>query len=121
MSEEYEPGDVHTPVPAGGYRRVGVVDLLAFLGVLAFTGWLIVLLDPAGHLDARLIFVGAGGLVTCGTTTWRRLRQPELRRWRNGQAAYCGGRMTVTTTWGVEGQPPTVSQPPTSEAQDGPR
>ena len=51
--------------------------------------------------------------MTSSVNAWRRLRRVELRRWRSGQLTYHGRRMTVTSAWGVEGQPL-----PTTEAPD---
>jgi len=112
MSEQYEPRVADPAAPAGGHARLGAVDLLAFLGVLALVGVLTLLVDRTGHLSARLAFAGAAGLVAGGVTAWRRLRRPELRRWRSGQAIYRGRRVTVVSAWGVEGQPPPAIEPP---------
>jgi len=38
---------------AAGQVRTGAADLLAFLGVLAFTGVLTLLVDHGGRLSAR--------------------------------------------------------------------
>ena len=101
--------------PAGGHARIGAIDLLAFLGVLVFVGVLTLLVDRTGQLSARLAFAGAAGLVAGCVTAWRRLRRPELRRWRSGQAIYRGRRVTVVSAWGVEGQPlPTIEPPATA-------
>jgi hypothetical protein len=85
--------------------------VLAFLGVLVFVGVLTLLVDRTGQLSARLAFAGAAGLVAGGMTAWRRLRRPELRRWRSGQAIYRGRRVTMVSAWGVEGQPLPAIEP----------
>jgi hypothetical protein len=108
MSEQHKPTD--TATRAAGLSRVGG-DLLAFLGVLVFAAGLTLLVNRAGHLSARLGFAGAAGLVAGCATAWRRLRRPGPHRWRSGQMIYRGGRVTLVSAWGVEGQPP-----PTIEA-----
>ncbi len=114
MSEQHES------TAAGredGHARTGAADLLAFLGVLVFTGVLTLLVDHTGRLSARLAFAGAAGLVAGCVTGWRRLRRPGPRRWRSGRAIYRGRRVTVVSTWGVEGQPlPTIDPSATGNA-----
>ncbi len=111
MSEQYVPRPADTPVPAARRARVGLVDLLAFLGTLAFVSGLALLVDRTGQLSARLAFSGGAGLIAGCVTAWRRLRRLELRRWRSGQAIYRGRRVTVVSAWGVEGQPPPPIEP----------
>lgn len=110
MSEQYKVTVTDTTAQAAGLARVGG-DLLAFLGVLVFTAGLTLLIDGTGQLSARLGFAGAAGLVAGCVTAWRRLRRPGPRRWRSGQMIYRGRRMTVVSTWGVEGQPSPVIEP----------
>jgi hypothetical protein len=75
-------------------------------------GALVLLADRTGQVSSRLAFAGAAGLVAACMTAWRRLRRAELRRWRSGQATYRGRRVTLVSTWGVEGQPPPTVEPP---------
>ena len=112
MSEQYKPRVAGTPAPAARHAHAGLVDLLAFLGMLVLAGGLALLADRTGQLPARLAFAAAAGLVAACGTTWRRLRRLELRRWRSGQAIYRGRRVTVVSAWGVEGQPPPTIEPP---------
>ena len=120
MSEQYEPraADMASPASASGHACAGVVDLLAFLGVLMFAGGLALLIDRAGQLSVRLGFAGAAGLVAGCVTAWRRLRRSELRRWRSGQAIYRGHRVTLVAGWGIEGQPLPAIEPSYSAAKD---
>jgi len=111
MSKQSERKIGDTAAPATRHARAGLVDLLAFLGVLVFAGGLALLVDHTGQLSARLAFAGAAGLVAACITAWRRLRRLELRRWRSGQASYHGRRVTVVSTWGVEGRPPPPIEP----------
>jgi hypothetical protein len=112
MSEQYQPEAANPAAAANGRTRVGVLDLVAFLGVLVFVGGLALLVDRSGQLSGRLAFAGAAGLVAGCVTAWRRLRRPEPRRWRSGQAVYRGRRVTVVSAWGVEGQPlPAIDLP----------
>jgi len=90
---------------AAGQTHVGR-DLLALLGVLVFAAGLTLLIDRTGQFSARLGFAGAAGVVASCMTAWRRLRQPGPRRWRSGQVIYHGRRVTLVSSWGVEGQPP---------------
>lgn len=108
MSGQDEHKVTDIPGPAARHARASLADLLAFLGVLVLAGGLAFLLDRTGQLSARLAFAGAGGLVAACVNAWRRLRRVELRRWRSGQVAYRGRRVTVVSAWGVEGQPPPV-------------
>ncbi len=104
MSEQSKPMVEGTTVPESGQARIGGVDLLAFLGALLLAGGVTLLADQSGHFSSRLAFAGGAGLVAACVTAWRRLRRPELRRWRSGQAVYRGHRVTMVSTWGVEGQ-----------------
>ena len=105
-SEQGKPACI--AAQTGRHARVGV-DLLAFHGVLVFVAGLTLLIDRDGHLSARLGFAGAVGLVVGFVTAWRRLRQPGPHRWRSGQVIYRGGRVTLVSSWGVQGQlPPTI-------------
>jgi hypothetical protein len=97
--------------PAPRHARAGLVDLLAFFGVLVLVGGLALLVDRTGQLSARLAFAGGAGLVAAAVTAWRRLRRLELRRWRSGQAIYRGRRVMVVSAWGVEGQLPLAIEP----------
>ena len=106
----------HHPLAVPLLLTPRVIDVLAFLGVLVFVGVLMFLVDRTGQLSARLAFAGAAGLVAGGVTVWRRLRRPELRCWRSGQAIYRGRRVTVVSAWGVGGQPPPAIEPPTRGA-----
>ena len=112
MSEQYEPTSADTAAQAPRHARAGLVDLLAFLGVLVFAAGLALLVDRTGQLSARLALAGAAGLVAACVTAWRRLRRTELRRWRSGQAIYRGRRVTLVSAWGVEGQPPPAIELP---------
>ncbi len=118
MPEQYQPQAAKPAAPAGGRTRVGVLDLLALLGVLAFVGGLALLVDRSGQLSGRLAFAGAAGLVAGCLTAWRRLRRPGPQRWRSGQAVYRGSRVTVVTAWGVDGQPLPAIEPPAAAAKD---
>jgi len=113
MAEQHKPKVADTAAPASRQARAGFVDLLAFLGVLAFAGGLALLVDRTGHLSARLAFAAAAALVGGCITAWRRLRRIELRHWHSGQAVYRGRRVTVASAWGVEGQPPPTIEPTT--------
>jgi hypothetical protein len=112
VSEQYEPAGADTAAQPPRPARAGLVDLLAFLGVLVFAGGLALLVDRTGQLSARLALAGAAGLVAACVTAWRRLRRIELRRWRSGQAIYRGRRVTLVSAWGVEGRPPPAIEPP---------
>ncbi len=112
VSEQHEPRGADTAALASRPARAGLVDLLAFFGVLVFVGGLALLVDRTSQLSVRLAFAGAAGLVVGCMTAWRRLRRLELRRWRSGQAIYRGRRVTVVSAWGVEGQPPPGIEPP---------
>ena len=105
MSEQPKPKVTDSAAPDSSHARAGVVDLLAFLGVLLLAGGVTLLTDRTGHLSSRLAFAGGTGLVAGSVTAWRRLRRPEPRRWRSGQAIYRGHRVTMVSAWGVEGQP----------------
>jgi hypothetical protein len=83
MSVRDERKAADTPAPAAGR---GLADLLAFLGVLALTVALVLLVDRTGQLSVRLVFAGAAGLVVACVNTWRRLRRAELRRWKASRA-----------------------------------
>jgi hypothetical protein len=50
------------------------------------------------------------------TTRRNWLRRLELRRWRSGQAIYCGRRVTVVSTRGVEANRRRPSQAPRRSA-----
>jgi hypothetical protein len=110
--DEHKVAD--TPAPAARKARASLADLLAFLGVLALAGGLVLLADRTGQLSARLAFAGAAGLVAACVSAWRRLRRVELRRWRSGQLTYRGHRVTLVSTWGVEGQPAPAIEPATT-------
>jgi len=112
MSEQHESAAAGRD---NGRPRAGVADLLAFLGVLIFTGVLTLLVERTGRLPARLAFAGAAGLVVGCVTGWRRLRRPGPRHWRSGQAIYRGRRVTVVSAWGVEGQPLPPIEPMATE------
>ena len=90
------------------------------LGVLVLAGGLVLLADRTGQLSARLAFAGAAGLVAACVNAWRRLRRVELRRWRSGQLTYRGSRVTLVSTWGVEGQSPPAIEPPGGTSADTP-
>jgi hypothetical protein len=115
MSEQDERKVAGTSAPLARHVRASLADLLAFLGVLVLAGGLAFLLDRTGQLSARLAFAGAAGLVAGCVNAWRRLRRVELRRWRSGQLTYRGRRMTMTSAWGVEGQPPPAIESPAVE------
>jgi len=120
MSEQPQPRVADTPAPESNRTRAGVVDLLALLGVLVLAGGVTLLADQTGHLSSRLAFAGGTGLVLVAgcVTAWRRLRRPEPRRWRSGQAVYRGHRVMMVSAWGVQGQPaPEIPPPPCDEAQ----
>jgi hypothetical protein len=115
MPEQDEHKVAGTSAPPTRHVRASLADLLAFLGVLVLIGGLAFLLDRTGQLSARLAFAGAAGLAASSVNAWRRLRRVELRRWRSGQLTYRGRRMTVTSAWGVEGQPLPTIEPPAIE------
>ena len=114
MSEQHEPRPAAIPAPAARHAHAGLVDLLAFLGVLALAGGLTLLADQSGPLSARLVFAGAAGLVAACVAAWRRLRRRELRRWRSGQIIFRGRRVALVSAWGVEGQQAPPIEPPSA-------
>ena len=111
MSEQDEHMAADTTAPAARHARASLADLLALLGVLVLAGALALLIDRTGQISGRLAFAGAAGLVAACMNAWRRLRRVELRRWRSGQVAYCGRKVTMVSAWGVEGQPPPAIEP----------
>jgi hypothetical protein len=114
--DEHKVAD--TAAPVARRTRASLADLLAFLGVLVLAGALVLLADRTGQLSARLAFAGAAGLVAACVNAWRRLRRIELRRWRSGRLTYRGSRVTLVSTWGVEGQTVPAIEPPSTAATD---
>ena len=106
MSEQHESAAAATSVPIGPRSRAIVIDLMAFLGVLAFAAGSVLLTDHTAQTDQRLTLAAIAGLVVACMTAWRRLRRAGPRRWRSGQAVYRGRRITVVSAWGAQGQPP---------------
>jgi len=121
MSEQDEREAADTSALPTRHARVGLVDLLAFLGILVLAGALALLVDRTGQLSTRLAFADAAGLVAACANAWRRLRRVELRRWRSGQVTYRGRRVTMVSAWGVEGQlPPTIEPSAGTSPDDAP-
>jgi hypothetical protein len=120
MPEQHEPRFSETPGPTGGRSSTGVVDLLAAVLAFAFAVGLVLLLGRVGPLPAQLGFAGGAGVAASCVTAWRRLRRPEMRRWRCGQAVYRGRRITFVSAWGVEGQQPPAIEPSPAETTSSP-
>ena len=106
MSEHHESARAGTSAPTSSCSRASVIDLMAFLGVLAFAaGSVLLLTDHTAQTRGRLTLAATTALVVACMTAWRRLRRTAPRRWRSGQATYRGRRITVVSAWGVQGQP----------------
>ena len=111
-----QQGAPESPGPAPG-RRAGVIDLLAFLAVIAFATLIVLPLAHSGKLAPRLAIAGAAALVAGGAAAWRRLRWPAPRRWRSGQVTVKARHMSLVSSWGVEGQPPPLEAPPAGQSE----
>lgn len=115
MKEQSELRHAGGTASAGQHARTGIIDLLAFLAVLAFVCVLMI-------IHVRLAYAGIAGLAIGCVTVWGRLRKPARRRWLSGQFMYRGRKFSIVSAWGVEGQaPPAVepSSPPGLPASPG--
>jgi hypothetical protein len=92
MAEQHKPKVADTAAPASRHARAGFVDLLAFLGVLAFSGGLALLVERTGQLSARLAFAGAAALVA-GCTVG------PVRRGTSAGPYRCGESIPAAPWW----------------------